>query len=152
MKSFQALRRPAPNHRHRVHYWWRLSLTLPVSTDSRFLKNEFLYSLGYFNLDYQCTNQRKYSLHNRLILGCHLHRQLQLRDTLLAATSGSQITNMSQDIWLTMKLKTGRGHSINIAVLWTGKPNQQTLFLDNHLERSATHKTAPPFLFTAVFL
>lgn len=71
--------------------------------------------------------------------------------TLLAATSGSHITNISLDIWLTMNLKTRRGHGINTAVLWTGKPNQQILFVDIHLERSVTHETAPPSLFAAVF-
>lgn len=50
-----------------------------------------------------------------------------------------------------MNLKTGRGHSINTAVLWTGKPNQH-FFLYIHIERSATHETAPlPFFFPAVF-
>lgn len=31
-----------------------------------------------------------------------------------------------------------------MAELWTGKPNQQTLFNDTHLERNVTHETAPP--------
>lgn len=80
---------------------------------------------------------------NRLIRGCCLWKQLQVRKHhgvalhLALQESGPglalcctvfQITNIFLKIWLAMNLKTGKWYSINRAVLWTGKPIRQTPF------------------------